>query len=188
MHDSFFTRQVAAVRSISGATSRNTVKWVAAATLVVVTGGLLFEDSALRYKWPFRSISFDREGPVAPPQPSAAVEVSVAAQPASPPMQVAQAIFSDTAMAPIDYRDSASCQDHIRSIIQDVSESYPLIFNPSTDGIYYARFQGKQDNYVLRCFRINHSGYRLFMSGSGTERLGVSNGLRRFYDAASRAT
>jgi hypothetical protein len=99
----------------------------------------------------------------------------------------AQAIFSDTAMAPIDYRNVTSCQDHIRNIVQKISESYPLIFTPNPDGIYYARFQDKQDNYVLRCFRINQSSYRLFMSASGTERLDVAKGLRRFYEAASGA-
>jgi hypothetical protein len=186
MDNPILDRKLVAVPSILGATLRTWVKWVATAVFLVVVGTLFVTDTRLSNKWPFSDINPSNESQVVPIQSGQMTKRTLAAEPALI-LVPAQAIFSDTAMSPVDYRNETSCQDHIRTIVQKVSESYPLIFKPNPDGIYYARYQDKQDNYVLRCFRINKSSYRLFMSGSGTEKLDVSKGLRRFYEAASKA-
>jgi hypothetical protein len=95
-------------------------------------------------------------------------------------------IFSDTAMAPFAYNDETSCQNHIRMVVREISSSVPMVVKARADGVHYASFGNKDDNYVLRCFRMRDATYKLFISAAGTDSAEVSEGLSRIYEAASK--
>jgi hypothetical protein len=161
--------------------------WVAGASglaaIVLALASLLINFSSLGGQKPPAQAGFSSETRLAlSEEAQAPVRKS-----GSPVPMVSHPIFSDTAMAPVSYSDNSTCQNHVRNIVDTVSKSHPLVSKPGSDGVYYASFPDKQNNYVLRCFRIDDSGYRLFMAGSGVEKFEVSEGLRWFYDAASAA-
>jgi hypothetical protein len=93
-------------------------------------------------------------------------------------------IYADTAMGPVSYPEEGHCRDHIRMIAEKISSSHRMIVNPRPSGIYYIGFDGQDDNYVLRCFKIDQTDYRLFISAAGTDKQEVALGLGMLFAAA----
>lgn len=123
---------------------------------------------------------------------SKAVGIHVSALPGKPlepertaDLAASRAIFSDTAMAPGVFSEESRCHEHIRAIVQKISSSFPMVSKVRADGVHYAGFRDKDDNYVLRCFKIGDDAYKLFVSAAGSDRADVSQGLSRIYEAAS---